>query len=412
MPQSSYLQFINCNRRFLFFGFIAGFGSSFGQTFFIGVFGPHLQQEFSLSHTAWSSIYLAGTLASAAILPWSGKLIDRVNLRRYSTVAACLGIAACLYFSLVSGPLLLIIGIFFLRQTGQGLTSHIAMTSMARYFEAQRGRAIAIATTGFACGEALLPLPAVLLIAAIGWRWTYVGVALMLLLVGVPLIRWLLKDHEERDRRLADSSNAVTTDAERAALRRSWSRSEVLRDRRFYLLIPAVTGPSVIGTAMFFHHLSLADAKGWSHEWITGSYVVYSAATTIAALVSGSIVDRVGATRLVPLMPVPLLLALVVVATLDSPYAAWLYFGIFGLSSGLYFTSVTAMWAELYGVGYIGSIKAMVTSFGVFGSAIGPVFMAGLMDLGLHVTDVCLLFALISGAGTLLAYTAIRQQSP
>jgi MFS family permease len=407
MAQSSYVQLLNDNRRFLFFGFIAAFGSSFGQTFFIGVFGPHLQQEFGLSHTAWGFIYLTGTLASAAVLPWSGKLIDRVPLRRYSTYAVALGIAACCFFSLISGPVMLVAGIFFLRQTGQGLTSHIAMTSMARYFDKQRGRAIAIATTGFACGEALLPLPAVLLIASIGWRSTYIAAAIVLLVIGLPLIRWLLTDHDARDKRLQDATNAVTTADDRAAVQRSWSRSEVLRDKRFYLLIPAVTGPSIIGTAMFFHHLNLADAKGWSHEWVTGSYLVYSMATTIAALISGTIVDRVGAKWLVPLMPIPLLVALVIVATFDSPYTIWLYFVTFGLSSGLYFTSVTAMWAELYGVGYIGAIKAMVTSVGVFGSAIGPVFMGGLMDLGLHITDVCLIFAVFSGVGSLLAYTAI-----
>ena len=409
MSQTSYTQFLSANKRFLFFGFVAGFGSSFGQTFFIGLFGPHLQAEFDLSHTAWGSIYLAGTLASATVLPWTGKLIDRVELRRYTTLVLLCGVAACFYFSLVNGPIMLIIGIFLLRQTGQGLTSHISMTSMARYFDKQRGRAIAVATSGFACGEALLPLTVVLLIVNFGWRITYVGVAIVLFVVGLPLVRWLLHDHAARDRQQAQAAAAITTDAERAALQRSWSRSEVLRDVRFYLLVPAVSSLSVIGTAMFFHHLNLADAKGWSHEWVTGNYVVYSAATTVTALVSGTWVDRVGATKLVPLMPIPILIALVIVATFDSPYTVWFYFVAMGLSTGLYFTSVTAMWAELYGVGYIGAIKAMVTSIGVFGSAVGPVILGALMDLGLHITDVCMLFAAFAGAGSLLAYTGIRR---
>ena len=149
------------------------FSSSFGQTYFIGIFGPAIQTEFGLSHTLWGTIYLIGTLASAIVLPWTGALIDRFSLPRYTLFVGLLLIVACVFTSLTAGVTSLIIAIFLLRQSGQGLASHISVTTMARYSDTQRGRAIAVATMGFAAGEALLPFLAVASISVSGWRWTY-----------------------------------------------------------------------------------------------------------------------------------------------------------------------------------------------------------------------------------------------
>ncbi|MFN3389870.1 MAG: MFS transporter [Allosphingosinicella sp.] len=53
--------------------------------------------------------------------------------------------------------------------------SHTAMTASARYFEKDRGKALALANLGHAAGEALLPLAAVFLIALIGWRYSFLA---------------------------------------------------------------------------------------------------------------------------------------------------------------------------------------------------------------------------------------------
>ena len=77
-----YLSFAKGNERLLMFGFLMAVASSFGQTYFIGIFGPSVQQEFGLTHTV--SIYMVGTLASALVLPRTGKLIGRLDLRVYA----------------------------------------------------------------------------------------------------------------------------------------------------------------------------------------------------------------------------------------------------------------------------------------------------------------------------------------
>jgi len=193
MPLGPYVRFARANARLVGFGFLMAFASSFGQTFFVGIFGPSIQQEFGLSHTAWGTIYMAGTLASAFVLPWSGKLIDRLDLRLYTGLVIGLLAVACFTAAATVAPLMLVLTIFLLRQSGQGLASHVAITTMARYFDPGRGRAIAIATLGFSAGEAMLPALAVTAIAAVGWRSSYAGAGLVALLLLLPMALWLLR---------------------------------------------------------------------------------------------------------------------------------------------------------------------------------------------------------------------------
>jgi predicted MFS family arabinose efflux permease len=406
MSNAGLLKFAVANRRFIAFGFLAAFTSSFGQTYFIGIFGPKFQAEFGLSHTLWGSIYLIGTLASAALLPVSGKLIDHLLLRRYALWVCGLLMLACGFTSSVSGVITLVFAIFLLRHAGQGLMSHIAITSMARYFIAGRGRAIAIATLGFSLGEALLPFLAVLAIASYGWRWTYGGVALYLGLIVMPLLFILLKDLG--DGPPDDSSDRSRAEQKQLRQLRSWTRSEVLRDPRIYILLPGLLAAPIISTAMFFHHLTLAGAKGWSYAWITGSYLIYAVSTVITALIAGQTIDRLGAVRLVPFMLLPLISAMIVIAVFNNPFAVWLYMILMGINIGIAHTAVSAMWAELYGVRHLGAIRSLATAVGVFGTALGPVTMGSLMDWGLAIEQVCLIFAGYSVIGMCLMVAAFR----
>ncbi|MCP4449030.1 MAG: MFS transporter [Myxococcales bacterium] len=391
MPVMPYLRFIVANRRFVGFGFLVAFASSFGQTYFLGSFSPSIQLEFSLSHTEWGAVYLVGTLASAIALPSTGRLIDLVSLPRYTAAAVLLLLTGIAAMTLSAGVVTLALAIFLLRQGGQGLMSHISMTSMARYFEEGRGRAIALATLGFAAGEACLPRISLAITEAWSWRTSFATMGVFLAIVLLPALMWLLRGHggrhEEHLRSLDGGDN------QNSSGRRSWTRGEVLRDPRFYLLLPGLLAPAMIATALFFTHLSLAEAKGWSNEWIVGSYGVYALASTLVGLVCGTLIDKIGGIRLVPMMLLPMAVGLVVAGTLRQPWSVWPYFMFFGASVGISHTAVSAMWAELYGVGSIGAIKSLVTALAVLASAIGPVIVGLFMDAGVSIERVCLYFA-------------------
>ncbi len=399
MPFVAYVKFAAAHRRLIAFGFLAAFASSFGQTYYIGVFGPAIQAEFGLSHTAWGTIYMLGTLGSAALLPWTGKQIDRLDLRLYMALVGLSAVVASAATALAASPTMLVVAIFLLRQSGQGLMSHVSINSMVRYFDTGRGRAIAIATLGFAAGEALLPFVAVSMIAALGWRWSYGATAFTLAFVLVPAALWLLKGHADRHR--AHLAQIAAPRASEKFRTRSWTRTEMLRDPRFYLLMPGILAPAFVVTAMFFHHLNLADAKGWSHAWITGSYVVYALAVVVTALTVGPAIDRFGAVRIVPYMLVPMIVAMLVVAEYQHPWIAWLYLFLIGVSTSIGHTAVSAMWAEIYGVAHLGAIRSLTSAISVLASALGPVSLGGLMDLGVSIEVGCLVFAGCATIGTL-----------
>ncbi len=403
----SYVDFARTNLRFVSYGFLITLASSFGQTYFIGIFGPALQSEFSLSHTQWGTVYMIGTLCSAAVLPFSGRYIDKLDLKYYTLLVCALFVFACIFITLATAAWMLIPAIFLLRQSGQGLMSHISITSMARYFDEFRGRAIAVASLGFAAGEAIFPVAAVSCIATFGWRSTYTGVAAFLALIVVPLVIFLLAGHEERHKRWLASEVVASNDTESRT--RSWTLREVLRDGRFYLLMPGLMAPGVIVTALFFHHLNLADAKGWSHAWITGSYIIYAIATILTSLITGPLIDRLGAIRLVAVMHLPLVICVVVVALFESPLTVWVYLTIAGIHVGISHTAVSAMWAEVYGVGNIGAIKSLATALGVLASALGPVIVGLLMDNGVPIENACLILAGYAAAGGILLFVTLTR---
>ena len=402
-----YWRFARANPRFLGFGFLLAFLSSAGQTYFIGVFGGGIQADFGLEPGSWGRIYMLGTLASALVINWSGALIDRYDLRLF-TVASLLGlVVACLVMSVATTLPLLIVAVFLLRQFGQGLTSHTGITSMARYHDADRGKAIALAAIGFATGEACLPLLGLYLATTLGWRETFRLVAIAVL-ASTGLALWLLRGH-----RLRHAAHAAELERRAAtpAAAGDYTRRQVLGEPRFYLLLPAMIAPSMIGTAIFFFPAEIAAAKGWSPLWLTGNYWLYSSVSVATTIYSGLLIDRYTARRVVPLFLLPFALALLVVNLAEHRFVVWPYLLLMGVSFGIYFPGLSALLAELYGARHLGAIKSLTNAIMVFASALGPAIMGTLFDFGFSFFAIALGFAAFClGATALLAY-ALRMPS-
>jgi MFS family permease len=387
-----YLDFLAVNRRFLAFGFAMAFFSAFGQTFFIAVFGGELRAEFALSHGEFGSLYSLATVASGVILIWAGRQIDRFPLALFSGLVCGLLALACL--SMAWAPSLAVLGLAIVvcRLAGQGLMSHTALTSMARHFERDRGKAISIANLGFPTGQAAFPIIAVSVVAAIGWRQTWLVAAALVVIGVLPLTQWLLRGHGTRDRGHRTEGTAVRTSPAPPRPRpRQWTRAEVLRDRRFHLVLPAAMFPSFVGTGIIFHQVHLVTVKGWSLEWFAGSFAGLAAASVVSALLAGPLVDRYGAARLLVWTLLPEGVALALLAGFDHPMTALAMLVMMGLGTGAFRTVTGALWAELYGVDHLGAIRAMVAALMVFASAGSPVTMGWLIDAGVSIEAIAVM---------------------
>jgi MFS family permease len=406
----SYVRFLRAEPRFLGFGFAMAFFASFGQTFFIALFSAELREAFGLSHGGFGTVYSLATLTSAALVVWLGRLIDHADLRLYAGLVCAGMVLAC--GAMAGAPagsvVFLYLAILLLRLFGQGLMSHVSTTTMARYFEATRGRALAIARVGASAGEAIFPLVTVMLVAALGWRWTWGAVGLLLAAVLVPLILWLLRGHGDRH---ADFLRGLERADPDAALRRDWTRREVLRDGFFYLILPFVLAQSFIITGLFFHQVHLVESKGWALAVFAGSYGVYAGFTLAALVVTGHLVDRLGGERLLTLVLLPLAAGLLVLASQDAPEAAFVYMALAGLSAGGFGVAVNAFYAEAYGLRHHGAIRALVASLMVLSSAGSPAAMGWLIDLGVSMETICLLCLGYIVAATALLLVALRARS-
>ena len=403
---SGYLRFISENPHLLAFGFFLTFASSLGQTFFIGAFGPSILKEFELSHTAWGGIYMAGTVMSALCLPLTGQLIDRFPIKPYTIIVVSGLCISGLFISFNMSYWLLIPIIFCLRHTGQGLTSHVAITTMARHFSAGRGKAVALASLGYAFGESFLPLIVVIAIGVFGWRTTY-GLTSILLGVGIlPLILWLLRKSLLNQQAPPNESNVFEKASKSTT--KSWTRSEMISDWRFYLILPAVIAPSFIGTALFFHHLTLAEAKNWSAVWFTGSYWVYAVGSMTASLTFGPVIDRITAIKSVPFFLLPKICALIIIWAFNDPIWAWPYLLLLGLNVGMTYTGLTALWAELYGLKHLGAIRSLIVAITVLASALGPPVMGFMIDTDISIGNICIVFAIYCVIATIFIFIGLR----
>jgi sugar phosphate permease len=402
------LSFLRAHGSLIAFGAFMCFASSFGQTFFISLFGGEIREAFGLTHGEFGTVYATGTMLSAATLVWAGRLIDKVPLARFA-VSVLVGLAA---MSLLMGVAWSVpalgVAIYGLRLFGQGLASHAGITAMARYFDVERGRAVGIASLGHPVGEFLLPFLVVAAFAVIDWRivWTGTGLALA---ATAPMVFILLRGHGARDRALRAKREAEGAGEGDRTL------GGVLRDPGFWLRLPALAAPSFIFTGLIFHQVHLADSKGWPLELMAASFTLFAVGSVVTMIATGPLVDRFSASRVTPLFLAPLVLACLVLFATNSPLAAPVFMALLGLNAGVTFVLKGALWAELYGTTHLGAIRSFDQAVMVFSTGLAPAAMGLLIDGGVSMEAIALASAVWCGGASALAAMAAppaRQMAP
>ena len=149
---------LSLNKKIIIFGFIFTFFSSFGQSFFLGLFNPSIRNDLNISHGQFGSIYALATICSSLTLIWFGKKIDEYKLLNYSMIVVFLLFLSSFFFSFINNLYLLIFGIFLMRFSGQGLMSHTSSTAISRYFNRRRGKALSTIWFGLSSAEFILPI--------------------------------------------------------------------------------------------------------------------------------------------------------------------------------------------------------------------------------------------------------------
>jgi predicted MFS family arabinose efflux permease len=386
---------IKLSYKIVIFGFIFTFFSSFGQSFFIGLFNSSIRSDLSISHGQFGTIYALATLLSSFLLIWIGKKIDDFKLLNFAFFVILLLFFSSIFFSILNSVFLLFFGIFLLRLSGQGLMSHTATTSVSRYFSFNRGKALSITWLGLSAAEFIMPITIVFFLSIYSWRDIWISIAIIIILF-LPLISLVT----------IKKITLLSREKESISIKKNikqWTRREVLLDPKFYLISLVMLALPAINTGVFVYQSFILESKNWGNFVIAKSFMFYAILSVITLFVSGPLVDKFTSRKILPLMNIPSLLAMLILFYSDHYLSSYFLLALMGISNGLANVLGSSTWAEIYGVKYIGSIKALTTSMMVFSTAFGTAIFGMIIDLG-HSIEV---IAMISFSYILLANVLI-----
>lgn len=390
----TYLAFALKERKLLSFAVSLTFFSSFGQTFLISLFVPFYLSAFDLSNASFGSIYSVATLFSAFMLPYLGQWIDRIPLRQYSLYVAAGLLGSAILMAVSWHISLLFVSLLMLRLTGQGLSGHTAQTTMARFYDHQRGKALSISSLGFPLGEAVLPLVIAGLLTLFHWRVTWAIIAATIALVLFPLLWYLLNERTDI------SDEAETPRREESTLQ---SYLMIVKNPKLMVALPATLLPPFWVTGLFLYQVSAADQLGWTAAIIASSFVAFALARIGMGLFTGPLIDRFTAHKIFPLILIPMAVGLTVGALFTGNWAAFVYMGLMGATMGIAGTTKSALWAEMFGTDMIGTVRSLISSIMVFSTAVSPFLLGWWLDIGMTIQTIFIIALISTIAGGVLS---------
>lgn len=369
------LEFLNKNFRWIAGGFTLTFFSGFGQTYFISASVSEWQAAFDLSHGEFGRLYMFATLASAACLPFVGRLVDVVQAHRMIAIVIPVLAGATLLAGYASTVATLVIAIFLLRLFGQGMMTHMALTATGRWFVAERGRAVSLVVLGHQGGEATIPIAFATIMIAYGYRVGWIATAVALIFVGLPFAYWCYRKPRVPHGQLSAEKNSSLEI-------RSWTRGEVLRDPIFWVLLTGVLAPAFVGTTIFYHQNYLTALNNWPPQLFASSLLVMATTTVGFALLVGAMIDRFGAIAVLPYFLLPLSAACFALAYSGPEVTLFIVMVLLGISYGISSTLFGSLWPEVYGLANLGAIRSVTISAAVLATAAGPGLTGTLIDRG------------------------------
>ena len=374
--------FKSLSLKVIIFGFIFTFFSSFGQSFFLGLFNSSIRDTLSITQGQFGSIYATATLLSSFLLIWVGKKIDDINIFKFAFFVTLLLSFSCFFFSKISSITFLFVAIFLMRFSGQGMMSHTATTTISRYFTKSRGKALSTGWFGLSTAEFILPVLIVYLLTITSWQNIWISVSI-LVLIFLPITSFILIKNLNFDSR---EEVKETEHKEKDIFQ--WKRIEVLKDYRFYIICLNMLAMPWIATGVFVYQSFITESKDWGTFVIAQSFMVYSILSVVTLLISGFLIDKFTSRKLLIFMNIPLLLSTLVLIFFDSSITSFIFLGLIGISNGLANVLGSSTWAEIYGVKHIGSIKALSTALMVFSTAFGTALFGLLIDQGYSIEQI------------------------
>ena len=379
--------------KLLIYGFLIIFFASYGQTFFIALFNDDIKNLYSLTDGQFGLVYALSTTLSSLLLINFAKLIDFIDLRIYSFLVTLGLFIPCLaiYF-LPPSVIYLFFIIFALRFFGQGAMNHAGITTMTRYFGKDRGKAISIGNLGGMIGVMFLPFLVVYLNNYFNFKEIWLLCSLSLLIF-LPVLYFTLNNQSLRQEKFKESINKDS---------KKWKTIDVIKNKKFLAYLPITTAFSFIGTGLMFHQIFIFTQKGWTIEMLGTGFIFLGGFSIFGLLLGGPLIDLLNPKKAILFILFPIFFGLLILIWLDSYFFLVLYMSLYGFNLGTTAPFIGSLWAELFGLESLGTVKALFHAIGVLASALSPVIFGYIIDWGFGIGLISFVSLLIIIIATIL----------
>ena len=364
--------------KILLLCFVVFIFGNLGQTYLISWWNPHLERSLGLSQTVIGLIYSVATLLSSFVLPLLGKAVDHLRPISFGIMisgALALGFST---LSLEAGVVGLFLAYFIIRLAGQVGLTLLSTTVLSRKFGQHRGKAQGMAQLGRPLGEAIFPAVVVWLLARFGGHQAALVVGLGFLALFIPILLWLAAKLNfdplyPENEKIANASNTSLESTAKFSLRTFYCKHVLL------VVVSNALIPFVF-TGLFFQQAAFAEIKGWSPQTMAQGFTIYGLVGVASVLLSGLLVDRLTATRLLPVPMLPLLLALATLFWGEGDWACLVYLGFLAVAAGLANSLRGNFYAENFPLHQLGRIKGLDAGHMVQATAISPLLFSYCLD--------------------------------
>jgi MFS family permease len=369
----------------LFYGYVVVAGcfaiqaTGIGTHIAFGVFFKPLLADFG-----WPRAALAGAHSMAFMLMgllgiFVGRLNDRFGPRVVMTVTAIffgLGL-----FLMSTANSLWQVYLFYGIVVGIGLSpvDVIALSTTARWFVRRRSMMSGIVKVGTGTGQLVIPFAASLLIISYGWRSSYVIIAVfsMLMLAGMGQI--LRRDPSQKG--LFPDGNTLTGSVGFHLDEKGLSFHEALKTCQFWTI--CFINLTIMFSLMMIlvHIVPHAMDIGLPATTAAGVLSTIAGASMVGRLLIGITADRAGIRACMIFCFTLLILAFLWLRMAKELWMLYLFAGVYGIGHGGYFTLISPLVAEHFGIRSHGVLFGIVLFAGNVGGAVGPVLAGHLFDI-------------------------------
>lgn len=366
-----------------------------GGRFLVGIVFDQIREGFAVNHCALSLVVSLNVLVVGLIQPGVGWLVDRLAAR----IVTAVGLALFAFGLMITGSAGSMAELFFgygaVAALGMAAVSPVAVTPLvAGWFVRRRATALSIVHAGSSIGQLAVVPGLTAMVAVMGWRDAYIVLGIVLLVVGAPVILWLL-----RERTAAGQDDGHLLGCSTWAAASHWSFWQL--GFGFF-----VCGLTMSWVMTFF--VDYALGQGISRETAAASLSLMGGMSIAGSLLTGWWGDRAG--RRVPLAVVYVLRGggfALVLLTGGNIFYLFVAMAVIGFSWSATVPLTSAICADIYGRRSLGTVFGLMFAIMPIGAAAGSALGGYLYDLtGTY--DLSILMNLVTGLVAAAAVVLLR----